>query len=343
MSGSIHAVWGVITPELTTEERIEMRTALIGENAQNALDFQNRAVRKFGPAAGIFIRQLVFWDGNRSAAGDGWLYKSRSEMQEETGLNQKQQQKARRGLVAAGVLEEEERPVGPLKRRTMHYRPNLANLMEILHPDDSAPQPVEPEAERVEPEPDGYEPDLVPLLTDEDAPEEDAPTDWLPADFPPAMTDAETPLNPYMKPYSESRTRNPIANQVHEPLKGITYMNPYSDSGIQESTFTRERPRENVTHSVESFVTTQDSTGESSLALLPPGEDEVNNEVKDTTTPPLDDLDAHARRIPDAKGTEDHKGRGKPPFEELMRAVLSGEELERLTGGRLTATEGRAT
>ncbi len=239
--------------ELTTEERVEMRTALMGENAQNAMAFQNETVGKFGPAAGIFIRQLVFWDGNRSAAGDGWLYKSRSEMQRETGLNQRQQQKARKALVAAGVLEEEERPVGVLKRRTMHYRPNLAALMETLHPAESAPEPepvetpteveagkhVEPVVEEfyelpdfemcfecgapeghwascslsVEPEPDGCEDDFVPEYSDHDAPEESAPVDRLPDDF-----EAQSPLVSYMKPYSESRTRNPKGTHVPEPL-----------------------------------------------------------------------------------------------------------------------------
>ncbi len=39
---------------------------------------------------------------------------------------------------------------------------------------------------------------------------------------------------------------------------------------------------------------------------------------------------------PDIEGTEDIGGEGKPSFEELMRAVLSEEQLQRLT------TTGRA-
>lgn len=316
------------TPEITTEERIEMRTALIGENAQNALDFQNRAVRKFGPAAGIFIRQLVFWD-TRGVSEDDFIYKSRSEMHEETGLNQKQQQKARRALVAAGVLEEEERPVGPLKRRTMHYRPNLGNLMELLHPAESAPEPepvetpteveagkhVEAAVEEfyelpdfemcfecgateghwascslsVEPEPDGYEDDFVPEYSDHDAPEESAPVDWLPDDF-----EAQSPLVSYMKPYSESRTRTPIATHVPETLKRLTYPNPYSDSGIQESTFTRERHV--VTES--SSLQAQNSPCDAPPAAPPARGDQVNQEGMSTTS---------TRSAPDSfdgKGTE---------------------------------------
>lgn len=111
---------------------------LIGENAQNALEFQNRAVRKFGAAAGIFVRQLVFWDGERSAAGDGWMWKSRREMERETGLNQRHQEDARGRLREAGVLEEDVRPVGPLKRPTLHYKPDLNALLDLLYPADEA-------------------------------------------------------------------------------------------------------------------------------------------------------------------------------------------------------------
>lgn len=118
----------------TGEEREALREELLGVNAQNMLEFQNRATRKFGPSAGPFIRQIVFWDGERSAAGEGWMWKSRREMCEETGLNRKPQEKARKMLKAAGVLEEELRPVGPMKRQTLHYRANLNRLLDLLFP-----------------------------------------------------------------------------------------------------------------------------------------------------------------------------------------------------------------
>ncbi len=118
----------------TGEERKALREELLGVNAQNMLEFQNWAVQKFGPAAGIFIRQLVFWDGERSAAGQGWMWKSRREMQQETGLSQRQQEKAWKALKAKGYLEEEIRPVGPLKRPTLHYKPDLRRLFVLRFP-----------------------------------------------------------------------------------------------------------------------------------------------------------------------------------------------------------------
>jgi hypothetical protein len=118
-------------PELTREERMELKSALIGEQASKALAFQTRATKKFGPAAGIMLRQLIFWEGRSNIEG-GWLYKSRREMQDETGLSQRQQERARKALRACGVLEEDIRPVGPLKRKTLHYRVDLLHLMDLL-------------------------------------------------------------------------------------------------------------------------------------------------------------------------------------------------------------------
>lgn len=132
MDTSYHKVEQQVVP--VGEERTALREQLLGENAQKMLEFQNRAVQKFGPAAGIFIRQLVFWDGERSDAGDGWMWKSRREMQRETGLNQRYQKEARDVLIPAGVLEEEVRPVGHIRRKTLHYRPDLNGLLDLLYP-----------------------------------------------------------------------------------------------------------------------------------------------------------------------------------------------------------------
>jgi len=113
------------------EEREELRTELIGHKAERALWFQTRAVGLFGPAGGIMARQLLFWD-TRGRDPDGWVYKSRNEMQEETGLSRRNQEKARKVLRGRGVLEEETRPVGRMRRQTMHYRLDLGMLMFML-------------------------------------------------------------------------------------------------------------------------------------------------------------------------------------------------------------------
>jgi hypothetical protein len=113
------------------EKRMELREGLIGHRAKRALEFQTKAIRLLGPPAGIMARQLIFWD-TRGHDPKGWIYKSRRELEVETGLTRRQQEKARKVLRGRGLMEEEPRPVGPMKRRTMHYRLDLVRLMDLL-------------------------------------------------------------------------------------------------------------------------------------------------------------------------------------------------------------------
>lgn len=53
-------------------------------------------------------------------------------MQEETGLSRRNQERARKVLRGRGVLEEETRPVGRMRRQTMHYRLDLRKLVILL-------------------------------------------------------------------------------------------------------------------------------------------------------------------------------------------------------------------
>jgi hypothetical protein len=94
---------------------------------QDYLRFQAKCARRFSPAAGIFLRQLVFWIGKEHDP-DGWIYKTETEMEEETGLTRHHQRKARKILVAAGVLEETKRSIP----RKLYYRVDLKKLAEAL-------------------------------------------------------------------------------------------------------------------------------------------------------------------------------------------------------------------
>jgi hypothetical protein len=59
---------------------------------------------------------------------DGWIYKTETEMEEETGLTRHHQRKARKILTAAGVLEEKRRSI-PCK---LYYWVDLKKLAEAL-------------------------------------------------------------------------------------------------------------------------------------------------------------------------------------------------------------------
>jgi hypothetical protein len=73
--------------------------------------------------ATVLLCQFMFWRG-KEWDPDGWLYKTQSEIEEETGLSRKEQETARRKLREAGILEEEKRGV-PAR---LYYRVNMQNL-----------------------------------------------------------------------------------------------------------------------------------------------------------------------------------------------------------------------
>ena len=95
--------------------------------AEDYFTFQARCVRKFGPAAGIYLRQLVFWIGKKSIDPD-WIYKTEAEMEAETGLRRRGQREARNVLGRYEVLQER---YGGLPRK-LWYRVDLVKLAELL-------------------------------------------------------------------------------------------------------------------------------------------------------------------------------------------------------------------
>src|SRR5918996_1209447 len=56
-----------------------------------------------GATTGLFLSQLLFLS-DKGANPEGWVYKSEQEMGKETGLTKREQQTARRKLLALGVI-----------------------------------------------------------------------------------------------------------------------------------------------------------------------------------------------------------------------------------------------
>jgi hypothetical protein len=108
---------------LTSEEREELREALLEDRGPAYVPWM---VREFGPHGGIFMCQLLYWDG-KGHDPDGWIYKTEREMEHETGLTRTSQRKARRVLIGKGVLEEDRRGLP----RQLYYRADLRALMDI--------------------------------------------------------------------------------------------------------------------------------------------------------------------------------------------------------------------
>ena len=57
-----------------------------------------------GATIGLFLSQLLFLS-DKGANPEGWVYKSEAEMGKETGLTKREQQSARRKLLALGVIQ----------------------------------------------------------------------------------------------------------------------------------------------------------------------------------------------------------------------------------------------
>src|ERR687898_780083 len=91
------------------------------------LTFDARCIRKFGPAAGTFLRQLVYWVGKQHDR-EGWIHKTQYEMEQETGLSRHFEEKARNILVSQGVLKERKKGVP----RKLWYWVDLEALLEVM-------------------------------------------------------------------------------------------------------------------------------------------------------------------------------------------------------------------
>lgn len=58
--------------------------------------------------ATLFLCQFIYWSG-KEANGDGWIYKTSDEIEEETGLTYEEQKTARKYLIREGLIEEKYR------------------------------------------------------------------------------------------------------------------------------------------------------------------------------------------------------------------------------------------
>lgn len=81
----------------------------------------------FGVNATLMLCQLIYWNGLGSRQ-DGWFYKTRAEMQAETGLSRTQQDNAIRKLKKLGIIDVDRKGI-PAKR---HFFVHLDKLQSCL-------------------------------------------------------------------------------------------------------------------------------------------------------------------------------------------------------------------
>jgi hypothetical protein len=80
-----------------------------------------------GATIGLFLSQLLFLS-DKGHNPDGWVYKSEAEMGQETGLTKREQQTARRKLLALGVIAIERRGF----KFTYHFKVIWERLYQVI-------------------------------------------------------------------------------------------------------------------------------------------------------------------------------------------------------------------
>jgi hypothetical protein len=80
-----------------------------------------------GATIGLFLSQLLFLS-DKGANPEGWVYKSEAEMGRETGLTKREQQTARRKLLALGIIQIVRRGF----KFTYHFRIVWERLLQVI-------------------------------------------------------------------------------------------------------------------------------------------------------------------------------------------------------------------
>src|SRR5918999_1842545 len=80
-----------------------------------------------GATTGLFLSQLLFLS-DKGANPEGWIYKSEAEMGRETGLTKREQQTARRKLLALGVIQIVRRGF----KFTYHFKIVWERLLQVI-------------------------------------------------------------------------------------------------------------------------------------------------------------------------------------------------------------------
>ena len=93
-----------------------------------------------GVTGAVLLSQAVYWSRRTKHAG-GWFYKSQAEWEEETGLTRREQERARKFLIAAGVLEECRKGI-PARLYFRDIDQKLAQLLSGSMPTNSAEELV---------------------------------------------------------------------------------------------------------------------------------------------------------------------------------------------------------
>lgn len=87
---------------------------------------------RFGAEGAIYLQQLIYWC-DKGTRPDGFIYKSKDEIYEETGITPKVQDRIRRVLLSLNCLETKTLKANGAP--TLHYKLNLEEIVKIFASD----------------------------------------------------------------------------------------------------------------------------------------------------------------------------------------------------------------
>lgn len=92
--------------------------------------------REFAKALGgidesLYLQQLLYWS-NKGSREDGWFYKKMEEIEDETTLTRKPQDRCRKKLVGMKLIETKVMVVKNTNKPTTHFKINFANVQKVL-------------------------------------------------------------------------------------------------------------------------------------------------------------------------------------------------------------------
>ena len=88
-----------------------------------------------GVSEGVFLSQAYYWSF-RTTIDDEWFYKTQQEWCEETALNRREQEAARKRLIKLGILEEKKQGMPS----QLYYRVNRSVLYELIRTEAGNPR-----------------------------------------------------------------------------------------------------------------------------------------------------------------------------------------------------------
>jgi len=77
--------------------------------------------------AGLFVSQLYYWK-DKGSSGDGWIYKTRSDLFNELGLTRQKQESARKRAMEMGITSEMIRGIPP----KVHFKIDISALARVI-------------------------------------------------------------------------------------------------------------------------------------------------------------------------------------------------------------------